>query len=325
MIEKAARERFERTAGAGLDPATVRDLAAALKSRAFSAASDERLALAAPLAHVAFAAPERVGAIYDAACAGWTGAPVLAAPIRPLGAPALSIPAALWADFWPLIDDSANGRIDAGSITARTAALGGHVDPAYLARCAAAARLWPGVEAAAVGALPSRISLDALAACPAGSIGAQFHQLIVGNAFDLEVLDRDAIGLAALPAPLDWLNTRILQSHDLWHILAGYETTALHEIALSAFQLAQFGHAYSAKFLAVVATTASLSPPQGFGVIMDTFFTAWRHGRETPPLMTIPWETVWNESAEALRDRYAVRRYERPYPADLFEQLRAAA
>ncbi len=52
------------------------------------------------------------------------------------------------------------------------------------------------------------------------------------------MLDRDAPSLRDLPAPLNYLNARILQVHDLWHLVGGYQTTGLHEIAISAFHLA---------------------------------------------------------------------------------------
>ena len=70
-------------------------------------------------------------------------------------------------------------------------------------------------------------------------------------------VSREALSLASLPPALRYLNTRILQMHDIWHLAGGFKTTALHEIAISAFQQAQFGHGYSAMFLAVV-TAASV-------------------------------------------------------------------
>ena len=95
-------------------------------------------------------------------------------------------------------------------------------------------------------------------------------------------------------------------------------------MAISAFQLAQFGHGYSAMFLAVVAAGAAFYWLGGYPLIMDTVFTAWRHGRHTPPMIGIPWEAVWDQSTEAIRARFAIEAYVSPYPADLFETFRAA-
>ena len=83
------------------------------------------------------------------------------------------------------------------------------------------------------------ISLTELNDYPDGSLARNLLSMWVDNGFDPEVLDRDAIGLSDLSPALGYLNTRILQMHDTWHLVAGYETTSLHEMAISAFQLAR--------------------------------------------------------------------------------------
>lgn len=125
---------------------------------------------------------------------------------------------------------------------------------------------------------------------------------MVDNGFDLEVLDRGALGLAELPPPLDYLNVRILQCHDIWHAVAGYETTGLHEVAISGFQMGQFGHLYSSLFLGVVLTKVAFTQPfEGFGFLLDTILSAYRHGRESPPLLGVDWESIWDRPVDAIR------------------------
>jgi ubiquinone biosynthesis protein Coq4 len=177
-----------------------------------------------------------------------------------------------------------------------------------------------GVTEAASGDVPDLIKLSTLAACPKGSLGAEFHNLIVDNKFDLEVLDRSEIGIGKLPTPLDYLNTRMLQAHDLWHITAGYQTTALHEIAISAFQMAQFGHNYSAQFLSITAVIGALGPGKSYRFLMDTITSAWVHGRESPALISIAWEDVWDQPVDQIRRTYGIKAYESPYPADIIER-----
>ena len=326
-MDSAARDQFEAIARTGPAAtgseslAAVTAAAAALKANPFDT-GPARTVLPASLAHAAFAAPEKIAAIYDATAAGWRGRPIAAPPLPDMPDAPEPIPAALWAQFWPLTADAAKG-LDAGEITARTAALGGVMGPAFVLRVARTAFQWPGVAAAAERAFPEKLDVATLAACPPGSIGAGLYRLIVDNKFDLEVLDRDALGLRSLPKPLDYLNVRILQTHDLWHILAGYETTALHEIAISGFQMGQFGHNYSAMFLALVATVAAAGEPAGLPIFFDTVFDAYAHGRETPSLLDIPWEAHWNDAIADLRTRFGVAAYASPYPAGLIEQLQA--
>ncbi len=284
--------------------------------------ADERLDLAAALTHAAFAAPERLVATYDAAAKGWRGVAVQGPAIAFADHAPAPIAEALWIEVAAILDVN-TAPVTAGDVTTRTAALGAFLDEGLAPRFAATAAAYPGVAEAAANGPPSFFTLAALAACPKGSLGRTFHDLIVDNNFDLEVLDRDELGLSQLPAPLDYLNARILQCHDLWHIVAGYRTTALHEVAISGFQAAQFGHGYSAIFLAVTAARTAAEPAL-FSLIMDVTLDAWRHGRETPALVGVDWPGVWAGTIEEVRARLGVEPFASSHAADLFEQLKAA-
>ena len=318
MIDRPAFEALSAVPGDG-DAARVR-------AAAFRATGDvgEVTALAAMWLNAAAAAPEGLAAIYDGAAEGWLDRAPGAAPIKRATAPPEPIPQGFWAEFWALQDEPA-GSLGAGGITKRTAALLGLLSPGLSPRLGQKALAFPGVAAAVAQGYPERFTMAALARCPAGSLGGEFHALIVDNGFDLEVLDREALGLAEAPAPHNYLNARILQCHDLWHLAAGYRTTGLHEVAISGFQLGQFGHHYSAMFLAVVLSRLAAERPEGAPLILDTILTGWIHGRESPPLLGVEWEALWDGPVEAVREAIGLSAYVSPWPADLFEQLSVAA
>ena len=314
------RSDFEILAAAGAHESVANKLATRLKAKIEPA---DLRALAGLWLHAAAAAPERVVSLYDAAAEGWLGAVVGPTVRQPKASPE-PIPPAFWAALWGLLDE-APANLNAPNVTTRTAALTNLVSPEIQERAARAAMAYPGVAAAAAQGVPRRFTLEALARCPQDSLGATFHALIVDNGFDLEVLDRETLGLEKLPAPLPYLNARILQCHDLWHIVAGYRTTALHEVAISAFQLAQFGHHYSSMFLGMVLARVAFEQPQGGKLMLDTILTAWAHGRRTPPLLGVNWPAVWDLPVAEVRAKLRVDPYVSPYPADLFEQLSTAA
>jgi ubiquinone biosynthesis protein Coq4 len=319
-VDSDLRLKFQKLAQAGVPAGRVEALARRCRSSA--ATRLDRMELAAALGHAAFAAPERIVEFYDAATTGWRASPIEGPSVTPTPHEPAPISPEFWSALWVQLDPD-QAPPTPGKVTLNTAGLGAHLDDSLKARSAEAALAYPDVREAAQHGEPPRFRLEDLARCPKGSLGATFHDLIVDNGFDLEVLDRDALGLDSLPAPLGYLNARILQCHDLWHIVAGYDTTALHEVGISAFQLAQFGHGYSAMFLAVVAAR-SVEDPTTFAILMDVVFDAWRHGRQTPPLIAIPWADVWREPTEVVRARYRIAPFASPYPADLFEQPRAA-
>lgn len=317
----ALKTMFLNRVSATPESGAIEQLARQLKAEGKRASVERRIALASALAHTAFLAPDRVGEVYDAVALGWRGQHIKAEPIATLKDNSSDAASdGLWDSWWAVVEDAIDGKLDALAITQRTAALGQWMPESFVQRVAASSYLYPGIEDAAKAPLPPHMTLDRLAACPKGSLGRQFHDLIVDNTFDLEVLDRDELGLAALPAPLDYLNTRILQAHDLWHITAGYETTALHEIAISAFQMAQFGHNYSAQFLSITAAVSALTPARGAVVLYDTITSAWAHGRETSPLMLIEWEGELDKPLADIRANFGIGPYARPYPANLIER-----
>jgi ubiquinone biosynthesis protein Coq4 len=58
--------------------------------------------------------------------------------------------------------------------------------------------------------------------------------------------------------------------------------------------------------------------------MLDTILSAWTHGRESPSLMPLDWPALWDRNVELVRAELGISAYASPYPADLFEQLRAA-
>jgi ubiquinone biosynthesis protein Coq4 len=268
-------------------------------------------------------APEALVEVYDGLAEGWSGEVPAAETITGTATPG-EVSDDMWDALWALVFDPDAGR-DPADITVRTAALTGLLATEFNQRLASTALRYPGVAGAAASGLPPRFLLEDLARCPAESLGGQLHSLVVDDGFDLEVLDRDSLGLTELPPPLDYLNVRILQCHDVWHLVAGYRTTGLHEVGISGFQMAQFGHHYSSMFLGLVLTKVAFTQPfEGTGFLLDTILSAYKHGRETPPLIGVPWEEIWDRPLDEIRLELGVSPYESPYPAGILEDLRSA-
>ena len=278
----------------------------------------------AAMSWAAYACPAALLAVYDTICSEWSGVELPAATIS--ADHELPIGENFWAAYWSLIEDADKGY-DAISITLRAAGLGAYLNEGFEAASIAAARQYEGYDQLDFQWVPDFINLDALAMEGNDSLAMDLYRMWVENGYDPEVLDRDAIGLSELPPPLRFLNTRILQMHDVWHLVAGYRTTALHEIAISSFQLAQFGHHYSAMFLAAIfGITLSRKPVsvEGASVLLQVISEAWVHGRQTPAMMPVAWESLWHKPIAEIRNELAIKPFTSQFPADLFEQMSAA-
>lgn len=281
-----------------------------------------RLDVCAAMLWSAFASPASTTAVFDGISHAWLKQP--SSDSTNWNSDECPLPQGFWQGFDAVLEGSDAGY-DATSITTTVAALNAHVHEHFSELAEHAAANHAGSDHAATKRPPGLLSLAELAQQPDGSLARELHSMWVDNNFDPEVLDRDAIGLGQLPPALHYLNTRILQMHDVWHLVAGYQTTALHEIAISAFQLAQFGHNYSGQFLATVACISHRNAPDGFGLLMQTICEAWQHGRAVTPLMAVEWESCWHKDIASLRQELSIEPFEGSFPADLLEQLRGNA
>ena len=284
-----------------------------------------RYEVAALALSVAVVAPEVLVEVYDGLTEGWLGAP----PDGPVVEPGVPRPSTvsdqLWDGLWALVFDPEAGR-DPALITVRTAALTEFLSPEFHQRVADMALRYPGVADAAAGGIPRRFTLEELAACPTDSLGGSLHAFVVDNGFDLEVLDRDSLGLQQLPPPLDYCNVRILQCHDIWHLVSGHATSGLHEVSVSGFQMAQFGHQYSSMFLGMLQTKMAFTqPPEITTFTLDTILTGYVHGRETPPMLGVEWQSVWALPIPEIRGRLGISAYDSPYPAWILEEMQGQA
>jgi ubiquinone biosynthesis protein Coq4 len=312
------RRQQLQQATARMDAGAIREAVAAAKR----GSAEGRLQLCAVMSWVAYSCPEATTAVCDNIASAWLGnGPT---PEIPLGLPEAPLEDSFWQAFWAVVDGHDEGY-DALTITVAVASLAGAVHPAMRDLADSHAHQHWGSAEAIKNPIPGHTDFEALARCPQDSLGQSLYRMIVDNGYDPEVLDRNAIALSELPHALHYLNARILQMHDVWHLVAGYETTSSNEIAISAFQLAQFGHNYSSMFLAAVMTISTFKEPRGFTILMQIINEAWQHGRETPVMMNIEWENEWNNSLEAIRRNHRIPTYQSIFPADLLESIESAS
>ncbi|HET6972006.1 MAG TPA: Coq4 family protein [Phenylobacterium sp.] len=267
--------------------------------------------------NAAISGPERLAQVYDDAATGWRGEPVVAPMVRPARSAPEAVDPAFWDAFWQLAETPVEGQ-DPATFTGRVAWMAGLLSPGLPARVAACALAFPGVRDAAARGDTTPFRLERLAAAPPGSLGQAFHAAIEAQGGALELLDREALGLASLPPPLDYANTRVLQCHELWRIAAGYQPTELHRLALTAFQMGQFGHHYSSLVLSVALSVVALERSDDAPMILDTIFAGWAHGRQSPPLLGVDWEPLWDRPLEAVRAQLGLHPFASRWPADAF-------
>jgi ubiquinone biosynthesis protein Coq4 len=275
------------------------------------------LAAAMLMTHAAFVEPERQIAIFDAIADAWldvSDATARAASLRQL--PWLKVaavpssewtpPRAVWDAFWSVVDaEPAAPQVNAPKdqaldFTGRVVAIGRHYDAELLMRCERAHYLHEDVRKL-LGQPEVRMTTDDLRNWPKDSLGTNLLDMLTAKGYDLEVINPDDVMLPPVFAAQNRTNRRILQLHDVWHLFAGFGFTAQGEVAISGFQLAQFGQNYSTRFLAATTTMMCLRPLVDIDQFIALISEGWRHGRRAPPLMSVEWHKLLGRSITDLR------------------------
>lgn len=222
------------------------------------------------------------------------------------GKPRVALPPALWDAFWTIVakpPSVADGELD---LTTEIVALGLHYDQRIVDCCEAALLEFGGVHDL-IAQPEVRLTTADLKDHATDSLAIDLLSMLTANGYDLEVIDADTVVLPGDYPAQNRTNRRILQLHDIWHLVGGYGFTPAGEVAISGFQLAQFGQNYSARFLATVATKAAIHSPALTELLLTVTFDGWRHGRATRELIAVPWHKRIADPISLIRSDLAIR------------------
>lgn len=168
-------------------------------------------------------------------------------------------------------------------------------------------------------------SLDQVAHCAPGTLGAAWRDHMVDNGLAEKLADgyRElteefaASGkLDRMPSVIRYKVLRGYQTHDLHHVLTGYTTMPLHELALQAFQLAQMSYPYAAMHLSVIMGHMTLVDPLLIKPAMDAIADGWAFGRRARSLQFINFEAMIDRPLADLRSEYGLMR-DAPFKPDM--------
>jgi ubiquinone biosynthesis protein COQ4 len=135
--------------------------------------------------------------------------------------------------------------------------------------------------------------LAALARLPDGTLGREYARFLETNRITPDVFKAPE-GIDPRAA---YLAQRLRQTHDLWHVITGYETDLRGEVLLQAFTFAQT-RAPSAFFIAAFGgLRGTLKNPRFFARVAR----AYRHGEKARRFAPLYWEERWATPVEAIR------------------------
>ena len=104
-----------------------------------------------------------------------------------------------------------------------------------------------------------------------------------------------------------FLLTHLYETHDLWHVVTGFDTDVVGELGLQAFYLAQapMGPIPPA-VIAAGLLNSLLYERTTVRDRMEAIARGWRMGTAAKPLFGVPWANYWETNVEEIRDRFDI-------------------
>jgi len=150
---------------------------------------------------------------------------------------------------------------------------------------------------------------EALARLPAGTLGREYLAFVeremISPAGIREAGEKGMTNDMPLPAPLDWVQARLRDTHDLWHAAVGYSGDVLGETALLAFTFAQTWNPAVGLIIAIGFGKTRSSMGDGRDACR-TIADGFRRGRRAAWLIDQEWESMLALPATEVRRRLSL-------------------
>ena len=137
--------------------------------------------------------------------------------------------------------------------------------------------------------LAAPVDLESLERLPAGTLGHTFARHILDHGFDPDYYRK-----LDVRTDLDWVMMRMRQTHDVWHVVTGIDTSRLGEIAVKAFELAQTWRPLAAVITCGGMMRFLLKDPGQLGDVMTHISHGYQLGRHARPFLAQKWEEGWD-------------------------------
>jgi ubiquinone biosynthesis protein COQ4 len=108
-------------------------------------------------------------------------------------------------------------------------------------------------------------------------------------------------------SPMHYLRLRIRKTHDIWHVITGFDTTENGEMGLQGVYFAQFSNGQSAMILMGGILKSIFS----FNYIkmkeyIEFFVRGYNIGKKSLPLLPVKWEELWNQDIDLIRKQFDI-------------------
>jgi ubiquinone biosynthesis protein COQ4 len=130
-----------------------------------------------------------------------------------------------------------------------------------------------------------------------GTLGRAYYEHMTGSG-----LSPDFYPEIQMVKPEHYIAMRARHDHDIWHVVAGFDTSVEGEIGVQAFMLGQFPSGISLALMAAGFLHFARYRPNGVPELMNCVYEGYGRGKRMRPLLSENWETHWNKQLVDLRE-----------------------
>ena len=140
------------------------------------------------------------------------------------------------------------------------------------------------------------VDLQALSELPEGSLGQVFAEHMLGRG-----LDPAALPLLEGQSEDEYVLAHLYESHDVWHVVASFDTDVKGELGLQAFNLAQFQGYVGLLILSAGLLNTLIFAKDEASARMEEIARGWWLGRRVKSFLGVPWADWWSRPIEDVR------------------------
>jgi len=128
---------------------------------------------------------------------------------------------------------------------------------------------------------------------PPKSLGHTFANYVKSNNLDPKFYDKHTNDLER--SDYSYLVYRMRKTHDIWHIVTGFDTSEAGEAGLIAFYYAQLRTPLSRLIICLSFIHFLLRYPSDMPKLMNSISRGWQLGKTAKPLIAVKWEEIFDQ------------------------------
>ena len=144
------------------------------------------------------------------------------------------------------------------------------------------------------------IVLADLERLPEGSLGRVFAEHCRSRNLDPNLIHVPPID------DVGWMLNHLYQTHDIWHVVSGWDNDLPGEVGLGTFYAGQLGSPAFFGFMLALIFLNVVSRRDDLGAVLSAASEGYRAGKAAEPLFGLAWDELWDVPLDDLRARFGV-------------------